>query len=311
MRFLITGASGFIGQAIVKKILDRGDEVHILARNVSAAAVNLGNRAKYFKWDATEQEPPVEAYEGVQAVINLSGENISIKKWTEAQKEKILSSRVLGTRNLIAGLATYQKKFGAKDIAFVSASAVGIYGDQGDRELTEKSPTQDSDYLSHVCKAWEEETDLAGKLPKTRVVKIRIGVVIGKNGGVLKKVLPLFNYALGGVLGSGKQMMSWIHLDDLVDIFMMAADRPEISGVINGTSPRPVNNKVFTYTLGKVVKRPIIFPVPQGMLKLFLGEMSQIVLTGQKVLPERALQLGFKFRYQTIEEALRNLLGKK
>lgn len=298
MKVLVTGASGFVGQRVVKQLLGKGDEVVVLTRNIVKAALYLGKECKFYNWD-TNELPPEEAFHGVDAVINLMGEGIAEKRWDEAQKKKIYDSRIIGTSMLIERIKGLDKK----PSVFISASGTGIYGNRGDEVITEGSSVAD-DFLAKVCKDWEAEANKAKDLG-LRVVILRTGVVLGKNGGALKKMLTPFKLGVGGPVASGKQYMSWIHVEDLAGIYVQAVRDASYSGVYNGTSPNPVTNKEFTKELGKAVGRPAFFPVPAFALKAAFGEMSQVLLDGQKVLPSRVQEKKFRFRYPIVEMAIK------
>jgi uncharacterized protein (TIGR01777 family) len=298
MKILVTGATGFVGQRVVKQLTDGGDQVVVLTRNIAKGALYFGNKCQYFMWSDTATLPPKEAFDGVDAVINLMGEGIADKRWDEGQKKKIYDSRIVATSNLIEVIKGLSKK----PSAFISASAVGIYGNRGDEEINESSTTAD-DFLSRICKDWEQAASKAKDLG-LRTAIIRIGVVIGKDGGALKKMLPIFKLGAGGPVGSGKQYMSWIHVDDIAGMFVRAAKDSSLEGIFNGTSPYPARSKDFARELGKVLHRPAFAPAPALALKLVFGEMSQVLLDGQKVLPVKFKENKFSYRYPTLEMAL-------
>jgi len=298
MKYLVTGATGFVGQRVVKQLTDGGDQVVILTRNIAKGALYFGNKCQYFLWSDTSQLPPIEAFDGVDVVINLMGEGIADKRWDENQKKKIHDSRIVATSNLVEVMKGLTKK----PSAFISASAVGIYGNRGNEEINESSSTAD-DFLARICKDWEESA-LKAKNLGLRTAIIRIGVVIGKDGGALKKMLPIFKLGAGGPVGSGKQFMSWIHVDDIAGMFVRAGKDSSIEGIYNGTSPYPATSKDFARELGKVLHRPAFAPAPAIALKIVFGEMSQVLLDGQKVLPTKFKEKKFSYRYPTLEMAL-------
>lgn len=299
MKVLVTGATGFIGKRVVNQLLNAGDEVVVLSRNVAKGAIRLGSQCQYYQWIDMNTMPPLEALKGIDGVINLMGEGIAEKRWDEEQKKKIYDSRILGTRNLIEAI----KASNSKPKAFISSSAVGIYGNRGDEDITEESSTAD-DFLAHVCKDWEAEAFKASELG-LRVTIIRTGVVLGRGGGALKKMLPIFKLGAGGPVASGEQYMSWIHVDDLASMYVQALKNDTISGIYNGTAPYPAKNKDFTKALAKALHRPAFLPAPRFGLKLIFGEMSQVVLEGQKVLPKKFKEKDFRYKYPTLEMALK------
>jgi len=280
MNIAITGASGFIGRRLT-------DRLSAVGHTVRAISVR--------------EEPPPEKLAGTGAVIHLAGEPVS-QRWTPEVKRRIRDSRVQGTLNLIRPLSTVSER----PSVLVSASAIGIYGDRGSEVLTETS-SPGNGFLAEVCREWEAQADLAKPLGM-RVVKIRIGIVLGKSGGALAKMLPAFRYFAGGRLGSGTQWMSWVHLDDLVELMRYAVEHP-LRGVVNGTAPNPVTNREFTAELASALSRPAIVPVPKFALKLAFGEMGEILTQSQRVLPRAALASGFHFSYPDLGPALRNLLA--
>ncbi len=301
MKVLITGATGFVGSQIVKKLIARGDQVNVLTRSVPRAAMKLGAEPDYFKWNPAKGPAPKAAFQEVDAVINLMGENISEGRWNDSQKRRIYDSRVLGTRNLVSTLNQSEVKI------FLSTSAIGVYGDRpANEEVTEDTKIEPVDFLSKVCHDWEVE---AGKAKSDlRSCILRVGVVLEKSGGAIAKMIIPFKMGVGGIMGDGKQVMSWIHREDLVNLYLECLDKDTYSGIVNATAPRPVTNKVFTHTLGKVLKRPTLFPVPSFAAKLAFGDMSVILLEGQKVMPSKALKQSFNFQYDTIQKALTNIL---
>ncbi len=297
MKVLITGGTGFIGKRLVDLLSKKSDiEIAVLTRG---SAKNIG-KVNYYHWNP-ENNIPHGAIHGVDALINLMGENLSAKRWTDSQKKVLENSRIKNTSLLLNALKAENQ--GCKLI--ISASAVGIYPKNADREITEDSEL-DTDFLADLCKNWEGQINLFKECP--RKVILRFGVVLGKGGGALSKMLPIFKLGLGGKLGEGSQYMSWIHIDDLVDIIISALNDESYRGVFNGVSPNPVTNLEFTKTLGKILHRPTIFPVPKFVLKIVMGEMASIVLDSLKVTPKNLRRVGYHFKYPTIESALSEII---
>lgn len=303
MRVLVTGATGFVGHRLLEKL----DSPVILSRNAAKAEAALKQyRVKAFGWDPMKGPPPQAAFEGVDAVIHLAGDPVAEGRWTKAKKARIKDSREIGTRNLIDGLAALTRR----PSVLVSASAVGIYGDRGDEQLDERS-RPGSGFLADVCAAWEREASRAAEVG-LRVAMIRIGIVLGPGGGALGKMLTPFKLGVGSPLGSGRQYMPWVHLDDLVEMLLFAAREGGVHGPLNGVAPHPVTNREFTKTLGKVLGRPTFMPsVPGFALKTMLGEFAQVLLASQRVVPQAALAQGFAFKFAELEPALRDVLGRK
>lgn len=295
MKILLTGGTGFIGRVLRKELVAVGHELIVLTR----AHKESSEKLTFINWDYRRPEDITAIVNNTNVVINLAGESIITKKWTKEKKEKILESRIMTTREIVNAI----NKAENKPKKLISTSAVGIYGNTGDEKITEESALG-RDFLANVCKAWEEEA----KKAMTKVVILRIGIVLGRGGGALEKMLPLFKMFLGGPLGSGNQWMSWISLDDLISLIKFAAEKDNVVGTLNATSPSPVTNEKFSNMLGKVLYRPSIFPVPGLILKLLLGEMADVLLTGQRVYPEKALQYGYTFKHTDLEWALKNIL---
>ena len=300
MNVTITGATGLIGSKLVQALAARGDSVTVLSRNAQKAQAALGVEA--VAWDPAAGPAPAGALSGRDAVVHLAGENVA-QRWTDASKRAILESREIGTRNLVAGLAAAEPK----PATLVSSSAVGIYGKHGDERVPESSPVG-SDFLADVCVRWEREADKAAEVG-LRVVKIRTGVVLDASGGALAKMLPPLKAGVGGPVAGGGQFMPWIHVDDIVGLYLRALDDTTWSGAYNGTAPEPVTNKAFTKALGKVLRRPTVFPVPGAAIKLLYGDMAEIVTEGQRAVPERALASGFAFAHPALEPALADALA--
>jgi uncharacterized protein (TIGR01777 family) len=300
MKGLVTGATGFIG----KRLLRRLERRVVLTRDAEKAKKTLAEfNASIYEWDADRDPAPLVAFDGVDAVFHLAGDPVAEGRWTEAKKQRIRDSRIMGTRRLVDTLAALEHK----PSVLVSGSAVGWYSDRGDETLTERAQPG-SDFLADVCVGWEREAMRATELG-IRVVTVRTGVVLGQGGGALAKMLTPFRLGAGSPLGSAKQYMPWIHVDDLVDMMIFAAENKSLAGPMNGTAPNPVTNYEFTKTLGKVVGMPTFMPaIPGFMVKLMFGEFGDILLHSQKVQPQAALESGFKFTYPQLEGALRNIL---
>jgi uncharacterized protein len=296
MNVTISGASGFIGQRLLK-IFGEGHRVHALSRH-GAAKLPPGVQSSI--WDPVQGEPPAESIREAEVVVHLAGEPVA-QRWTEDVKRRIRESRVVGTRNLAAALA----KSARRPVALVCASAIGYYGSRGDEALTETSPAG-SDFLAGLCVAWEREA-MAAEAAGVRVVRVRIGIVLDPRGGALQRMLPPFRLGAGGRLADGKQWMSWIHLGDLANLFLYAAEHP-IQGVLNGVAPNPVTNADFTRTLARALRRPALFPMPAVALRTVFGEMSQILLASQRVIPANTEASGFRFRFPELGPALEDLL---
>jgi uncharacterized protein len=303
MKVLMTGATGFVGSKLVGLLVERGHEVVVLTRSVDSAKKRIGYPCSFFKWDGLTEAVPAKALEAVEAVVHLAGEGVAEKRWTPAQKRKILESRTLSTRSLVEAIG----KLEVPPKVFLSASAIGFYGDRGEETLTESS-SRGEGFLSDVCVAWEAEASRANTL---RRVQCRIGIVLGEGGGALKPMVPLFQSGLGGPLGPGSQWMSWIHLTDLVSILAWALENPEVEGALNCVSPTPIRNREFTHALARALRVPAFLSAPAFALRLALGEMAKVVLASQRVLPRRALEKGFRFEHTQLDGALDSLVGNK
>ncbi len=282
MRIAVTGASGFIG----RRLCDA-------ARGKGHAVITLGRSSGERRWDPMSGPAPLA---GADAVIHLAGDPVASGRWTKAKMARIRDSRVIGTRNLVAGIRE------AKPRVLVCASATGYYGNRGDEELTEDSPPG-GDFLAGVCREWEAEARASG----IRTVSVRIGIVLGP-GGALKKMLLPFKLGVGGRLGSGRQWMSWIHREDLIDLFLHALENESLSGPVLGTGPKPVTNLEFTKTLGRVLGRWTILPMPAWQARILLGKVYEVLFGSQKCRPKRTLESGFVFRHPELEPALRDVL---
>ncbi len=288
MRIVITGATGFIGTHLASTLRQAGHEIVTLGRSDSAD----------YRWNPAD-DAPSEAFEGAGAVVHLAGESVA-QRWSTEVKQRIRDSRVLGTERLVHGLSITRNR----PQALICASAVGYYGDRGDETLTESSHPG-SGFLPDVCRQWEEKADLAASLGM-RVVKVRTGVALGPGGGALKQMLTPFKAGVGGRLGSGRQWMPWIHIDDIVGIFRHAIEST-VSGPLNGCAPGVVTNADFTAALGRALHRPTVMPVPRFALKLLFGEMAEVMLSSQRVLPQATVQSGYQFKYPELGATLASL----
>jgi uncharacterized protein (TIGR01777 family) len=289
-RIAITGGTGRLGSLLVKALEERGDEVTILSRTPG----------KGVTYDPTKPAPP-EALAGRDAVVHLAGEDIA-QRWNDETLRRIKDSRMIGTRNLVAGIAQAHPR----PKALISASAVGYYGN-APYPIDEEAPPGD-DVLADVCVAWEREADKAAEL-RLRVVKVRTGVVLDRHGGALAKMLLPFRLGVGGPVGGGRQPLPWIHYEDVVGIYLNAIDDERWSGPVNATAPEPVSNREFSKALGRALHRPAFAPVPSFAIKLLYGGMAKLVLEGQYARPRRTLDLGYEFRHPDLDEALRSALA--
>ena len=303
MKVLVAGATGFIGKELLKWLSEKGYEIVLLTRNPDSARFRIPIHCETIVWDPFENTIPSSALKGVDAVINLAGENIANGRWSPDRKRKLIESRVLSVRRLIDVMTHMDQK----PKAFISASAIGFYGDRGDEQLRE-TDSKGQGFLSDVCQAWEQEIFKAKDIG-VRTVAYRMGMVLGHDGGALEKMLPPFKLGVGGRLGSGSQWMSWIHIKDLVAMLIYAIENPSIDGIYNAVSPNPLRNKEFTKTLGQVLKRPTFFPVPIIFLKMILGELSELIHGSQRVIAGKISGAGFEFKYPQLEEALREVCG--
>lgn len=299
MNVLVTGASGLVGSAVVAFLKSHGHEVSRLVRTSPPS----GSSDVF--WDPARGTITTPALEGFDAVVHMAGENIATGRWSAAKKGRIYDSRVQGTCLLCEALAQLVKP----PKVLVSASAIGYYGDRGDRIMTEDS-RPGTDFLADVCREWEAATALAAECG-IRVVSLRIGVVMTPAGGALHKMLTPFKLGGGGVIGNGQQYMSWVALDDVVGIVHHALTTESLQGPVNAVAPNPVTNHEFTKTLGRVLKRPTLFPMPGLAAKALFGEMAEaLMLSSTRVDASRIGESGYTFQYPELDGALRHLLGK-
>lgn len=299
---LISGGSGFVGRNLTGLLLSKGYSVSILTRGEKQNRESVF----YYKWDVSNQTIDEEAVLNADYIIHLAGENIAEKRWTAKRKAAIIESREQSTLLLYSVLKKNNKKLDA----FISASGVGIYGAVNGEEICKEDMLPANDFLGYTCQKWEESLDFIENL-NIRTVKIRTGLVLGKNDGILKKLIPLFKYRLGAALGSGKQYMPWIHVDDLCSIYYQAIVDPDMSGPYNAAINDNTTNTIFSKTLARIFGYSIWLPnVPAFVLKLVMGEMAVIVLTGRRVSSDKIEQTGFQFQFKNLEQSLKDCLTK-
>lgn len=300
MKVLVSGATGLVGSAVVASLQADGHEAVRLGRKAVA-----GSTEPMVAWDPAQGELDAAALEGLDAVVHLAGENIAGGRWNDAMKRKIADSRIQGTKLLCETLAGLKQK----PQVLVSASAIGFYGDRGDEILDEESAPTDT-FLADVCRQWEDAT-AAAREAGIRVVNLRIGVVLSRKGGALHKMLLPFKMCAGGVVGSGKQWWSWIAREDLVGVIRFAIENETLSGPVNAVSPDPTQNYDFTKTLGRVLRRPTIAPLPAFVVRLLMGEMGdELLLASSRVVPKRLEEAGYHFRCATLDAALTSALNE-
>ncbi|MCW9046592.1 MAG: TIGR01777 family oxidoreductase [Gammaproteobacteria bacterium] len=296
MKLLITGGTGFIGTALCEKLLHNSkNELTLLSRNPEKikTQVKVISNLKQLDKDTS-----------FDVIINLAGEPIADKRWTENQKQKIITSRIDITEQIIEFIKTAKH---TPDL-LINGSAIGYYGINKTNIDIDENATGDNSFSSNLCKQWETSALQANSFG-VRTCLLRTGIVLGKNGGALSKMLPPFKMGLGGKIGSGKQWMPWIHLDDLVGIILYCIKHDNLTGAINGTSPNPVTNQVFTKTLGKALNRPTFMSIPETIIKLLMGQMGmELLLSGKKILPIKITEKGYTFKYPTLDKALQNIL---
>lgn len=296
MKLVVTGATGFIGSVLCSRLLEQGHSLTLLTRSAPRDATTQNKRWLHWTPGATGQWEKV--VDGADGVINLSGEPIAAKRWTPQQKGRIVTSRLETTRGLVEAIAKAEQK----PKFLINSSAIGYYGPRGNEPITEEAESG-TGFLAETTREWENEATKA-ESSGLRVVRLRTGVVLGRDGGALVKMVLPFKLFVGGPLGSGEQWMSWIHVEDEVGLILHLAAVEQARGPVNATAPNPVTMKEFCRTLGKVLGRPSWAPVPAFGLRLILGEMAEMLLTGQRVMPAAAQRLGYQFRYANLEEAL-------
>jgi uncharacterized protein len=300
MKIAIAGATGFVGSRLVEQLQTQGHQVTILTRSPQRAS-NRFPQAQIVGYNPLKSGEWQESISGCDAVINLAGEPIAEKRWTPAQKRLMLESRQIGTQKIVEAI----DRATIKPQVLINASAIGYYGTSEISKFDETSPAG-TDFLAEVCTAWETAAQAASA--NTRVVILRLGIVLGENGGALGKMLAPFSAFVGGPIGSGKQWFSWIHRDDVVKLIVAALTDPKMQGIYNATAPNPVTMEDFAQTLGAVMNRPSWLPVPNFALEALLGEGAIVVLQGQQVIPTQALAQGFDFQYPNLKPALTAIL---
>jgi uncharacterized protein (TIGR01777 family) len=307
MRVFVTGGTGLVGRRLLKCLLDRGDQAVILTRRAGHAHELFGSNAQIAEGDPMRSGAWMDAVGDCDGVIHLAGENVFGRRWNADFKKLLYDSRILSTQLVVDALRRKPQRADGRQKVLVNASATGFYGPHGDEELTEDSPPG-SDFLANLCVEWEKAAR-AAESAGVRAAMIRVGVVLDKEGGALAKLLTPFKLGAGGPIGNGRQWMSWIHHADLTGLFLLALDRADAVGPINGTAPNPVVNREFGRVLGRVLHRPSFLPTPGLALRVLVGEAASVIVTGQRVRPRRALALGYSFQYPTLEAALTQILA--
>jgi uncharacterized protein (TIGR01777 family) len=321
MRVSVTGATGLIGSRLVSALRARGDEVIVLSRDPKRALRSLRDGTdptargasseaaatdlQTVAWDPSAEPAPASGLAGNDAVVHLAGEPIA-QRWSSSAKQAIRASRVEGTRNLVAGISALERE--QRPQTLISSSAVGYYGPHGVEPIDEDAPPGHG-FLAQTCVAWEAEADAAERLG-LRVVKVRTGVLLDRAGGALAKMLPPFKLGIGGPLAGGRQYVSWIVPEDLIGIMLAALDEERWRGAINATAPQPVRNSELSKALGRALHRPALLPVPGLALRALYGEMSEVITTGARVVPTKALMNGYEFRYEQLDSALQAVLSQ-
>ncbi|MBW7476555.1 TIGR01777 family oxidoreductase [Paenibacillus oenotherae] len=299
MKIAVTGGTGLVGNALVKALLERGDEVWNISRS-SSSAINENPRLHRLTWSELDASPRI--LEGIDAIVNLAGESVN-QRWNEAAKGRILQSRLQAAGRIEKAVAALIRK----PEVIVNASGISIYGASENTVFEEDSPATINDFLSSVVEQWEAAAD---RIAVERIVKLRVSLVLANEGGAFPKMAMPYRLFAGGKVGSGDQWISWIHIDDITGLIIFCIDNPQLSGPVNASSPHPVTNDAFGKALAAAMGRPHWFPVPAFLMKAIFGEMSTLLLDGQRVIPRQAMKKGFHFRYPTIREAMEQLLKR-
>ncbi|MBH5317466.1 TIGR01777 family oxidoreductase [Paenibacillus sp. GSMTC-2017] len=300
MRVAIAGGTGFIGKALTNALLKRGDQVWIITRSRSVKAIHIHRMLRFVTW--SELEVDSSQLEGCDAIVNLAGESIN-QRWTTSAKDRILHSRQWAA----AKVATLMESLSQKPSVVINASGISAYGISQDEVFDEDSKTNVTDYLSEVVQLWEEAAD---RISVDRLVKLRIGLVLDRKGGAFPLMILPYRLFGGGKIGTGKQGLSWIHIEDMIGLILYCLDNDKMRGAVNASAPEPVSNNTFGQAIGHALGRPHWFPVPALLMRTFFGEMSTLLLDGQRALPKKALDNGYVFRYPTVKGALSQLIGK-
>jgi uncharacterized protein (TIGR01777 family) len=299
---LISGGTGLVGKALTKCLITKGHEVRILSRNPQSSS-----QLKSFYWNVEKNEIDEKAFDGIEHIVHLAGSGIADKRWTDSRKQDIIDSRV----NSMKLITDVIKKKNIQLTSFVGASAIGIYGMTTSEKIFTETDKGADDFLTQSCMQWEHSYQQIQKLSNNSCI-IRIGVVLSKDGGALKRLLPLFQIGLGSAVGSGKQYMPWIHLDDLVSVFHEALFNPNYNGIYNAVSPEKTTSNSFSKQLAKSLSKPFFLPnVPSFVLKLVFGEMANVLLEGSCVSNKKLVDTGFQLKYPTLSEALQEIVSKK
>lgn len=302
MNVLIFGGTGFVGRNLTDELLANGYEVFVVTRNRQKTINGLVSKVKIIEWDSYSPLSSISGLQDIDVVVNLAGESIGNRRWSNSVKQRILTSRIRTTSAIVSAIndRTIQPK------VLINASAVGYYGSRQDEEITDTEKAG-QDFLARVCRDWENEAYKAQSI-LTRVVTIRIGVVLGREGALNRMIIP-FKFYIGGPLGAGNQWLSWIHIKDLTRMIRFVIESQELTGPINATAPDSVTMKKFSHVLGEVMNRPSWLPVPTWILKITLGQMAEMLLHGQRVVPNRIINAGFEFRFSNLKSALENVLS--
>ena len=305
MKLIITGGTGFIGTPLCQALAEEGHDLVLLTRAPSRTVAAAGPRVRLVGWQPGSVGEWATHVDGADGVINLAGESIAGRRWTASQKARLCDSRLQATASVVTAIGRATRK----PAVLVSASAVGYYGPHGDEPLDEESASG-TDFLAGLCRQWEETAHRAEQFG-ARVVLLRIGIVLAPGGGALAKMLPPFRLGIGGPIGDGRQWCSWVHRDDVIGLIRHALITHALRGPVNATAPEPVTMRQFAEALGRAVHRPSWLPVPAAALRVLLGEMAEVLLTGQRVLPVAARRSAYAFRHETLEYALAAALSSR